>query len=216
MNKNYEEDEYIDEAGTGVSFTAFMTAVSFFFIGLLLTSNRNLQGPLRVPLYFLFISTYGFLYSTFVYANATGFTVRENRQRMKKHMYIGDLLSEYFGVYFLVLPIPFILYGFTDDLMLALLLLITGHVFFFCYHYLGYSVLEGFVPAWFMKVSVTVIISINVLNFSVFYQGIYTKHYILAGINGGFILSLFVLSFWWSETLNLEHLAQHREKRKDE
>ncbi len=210
MSKNYLEDEYTDEASTGVSFTAFMTAVSFFFIGLLLTGSENIQGSLRVPLYFLFISTYGFLYSTIIYANATAFAVREDRERMKKHMYIGDLLSEYFGVYFLVLPIPFILYSFTGDLMLALLLLTTGHVIFFCYHYLGYSVLEGFVPSWGMKLSVATIILINILNFFVFYQKRYIRHYILAGINACFILFLFIISFWHSETLNLEHLDQKK------
>lgn len=196
---------YLGEAQTGVNFTAFAAILVFFFIGLLLTGDARLRARLRIPLYYLFISAYGFLYSTLLYANASGVDIRQDEERLRKHMYMGDLIGELFGLYFLVLAIPMLVYGYTSDLALAVMLLITGHFAFFMYHHHGYSVLEGFLRPWKLKAAVAVIILLNVLNFVVFYQQENLLHYVVSGTNGTVIVLLFALCYR-AEDLRLTHL----------
>jgi hypothetical protein len=101
-------DLYMGETGASVSLTSFMTAVVVFFIGLLITGSPDLQVRLRIPLLFLFLSGLGFLYSTLIYANASGEVARLRQNEFRKQMSSGNITSEFLGVYCLVFAIPII------------------------------------------------------------------------------------------------------------
>ena len=133
------------EASLGVSTTSFLTAVGFFFIGLLLTGDKSLQLDLRVPLAFLFISAFGFLYSTLVYANASGEIARLNKHNFDRQMCVGNALSEYLGVYCLAFAAPLAVLGYSPDKVLSIVVFAISLSGWLLYHLLGYSILERYV-----------------------------------------------------------------------
>lgn len=126
MPKKEDMGLYQGEVQASVSFTTFMTAMTMFFIGLLLTQFGTFNPTVRIPVLFLVISTFGFLYSTLIYANASGEIARFEGRRAKSHMFIGNVLSEYLGVYMLVLALPLVINAVTADAFLQFSVLITA------------------------------------------------------------------------------------------
>ncbi|MFA6353431.1 MAG: hypothetical protein WCW93_00645 [Candidatus Paceibacterota bacterium] len=120
MTSNNKEDLnlYQAEVQTGVSLTSFMTAVTSFFLGLLITRIADMNITIKIPILFLIISTFGFLFSSIIYSNASGEITRLNGNKAKNYMLIGNVLSEYFGVYLLVLSIPLVINAVTSDIFL--------------------------------------------------------------------------------------------------
>lgn len=143
--EEFEDRElYMGESEISVSLTSFMTAVVFFFAGLLLTGSSDLQIRLRIPLLLLFISAFGFLYSALIYANASGEVARLNKNKFHRQMSAGNILSEYLGVYCLVFAIPIAVLGYSSDKIFSIIVLIVSVMGFVFYHILGYSILERY------------------------------------------------------------------------
>jgi len=126
MPKKEDMGLYMGEIQTGVSFTTFMTVMTMFFIGLLLTRFETFDPSVRIPVLFLVISTFGFLYSTLVYANASGEITRFDSRRAMRYMFIGNVISEYLGVYMLVFALPLVINAVTADLFLQYSVLIAA------------------------------------------------------------------------------------------
>ncbi|MBS3172362.1 hypothetical protein J4438_02170 [Candidatus Woesearchaeota archaeon] len=129
------------EVQVGVSITAFMTGVTIFFAGLLITNFENPTIAIEIPILFLIISTFGFLYSTLVYANASGELNHFNSNRFNKYMMIGNTVSEYIGVYFLVLCIPLVINVVTQSLFIKIATLTIALVGLIIYHSSGCSIM---------------------------------------------------------------------------
>lgn len=77
------------EIQTSVSLTSFLTAVTIFFVGLLITQFNSFEPSIKIPILFLIISTFGFLYSTLIYANASGKVSRLNQSDVNKDIVLG-------------------------------------------------------------------------------------------------------------------------------
>ena len=90
---------YQTQLGTDVSFASFLTAVVIFFTGLLLSQYNSFDPLIKVPISFLIVSTFGFLYASLILANAASEVSKENKEKYKRHMLTGYILSEYIGVY---------------------------------------------------------------------------------------------------------------------
>ena len=182
---------YMGEASISVSLTSFLTAVVVFFIGLLLTGDNEMQIRLRIPLVLLFLSAFGFLYSTLVYSNASGEVARLKKKEFGKQMSIGNILSEYFGVYCLVLSVPIVVLGYSPDKVLSVLVLVISILSFFAYHYLGYSILERYLPkkVWFY-LYLFVLISVYGFSFFSFFYDWMFGYYLSAGCS--IVLILFI------------------------
>lgn len=106
---------YQDQVQTYVSFTSFMTGVTVFFTGLLLTSYDDYDLTIRVPIAFLIISIFGFLYATLIYTGTAEEITNEREREFRRSMSLGDTLSEYLGVYLLVLSIPLVVNVISGD-----------------------------------------------------------------------------------------------------
>ena len=131
-----------DDISVSVSFTAFFTAVTIFFTGLLLTKFEVYDISVKIPILFLIISTFGFLYATLVFANTSGSLAHGKLERIDKQNRVGLRLSEYIGVYFLVLAIPLVINVITTDSFLRLSTLIVALVGLVIYHASGFSIME--------------------------------------------------------------------------
>lgn len=134
---------YQDEVQTGVNVTAFMTGVTIFFTGLLITKFESYDISIKIPILFLILSTFGFLYATLIYANASGDLARLQTARFHKEMNLGDSIGEYVGVYFLVLAIPLVMNVVTSDVFLRVSTLIVALGGLLVYHASGFSIMQN-------------------------------------------------------------------------
>lgn len=134
---------YQDEVQTGVNVTAFMTGVTIFFTGLLITRYESYDVSIKIPILFLILSTFGFLYATLIYANASGDLARLRTERFHKEMNMGDSIGEYIGVYFLVLAIPLVINVITSDIFLKASTLIVALGGLIIYHASGFSIMQN-------------------------------------------------------------------------
>ena len=161
------------EVSVGVSFTAFMTAVTIFFVGLLITKFESFDLSIKIPILFLIISTFGFLYSTLIYANASGTLSKMLIKNFDKNMLIGDVLSEYLGVYFLVLAVPLVINVITTDSFLRIATLIVALGGLLIYHISGFSLMDRH----FKRKHYWYLFLIIILEITLFYTQIYDLIY---------------------------------------
>lgn len=127
---------------TNVSFTSFFSAVVIFFVGLLLSKFETYDLSIKVPITFLIISVFGFLYATLVFANASEEISQKRVEKFKKHMLLGDALSEYLGIYMLVLSMPLAINVITTDTFLRAATISSALIGLAIYQFSHFSVLE--------------------------------------------------------------------------
>lgn len=142
MKKENNPEVLQAEIQVGVSITAFMTAVTIFFVGLLIANFDKYDISIRIPILFLIISTFGFLYSTLIYGNASGQVSRLKPEKFNKHMILGNSISEYIGVYLLILSMPLVINVITEDLFLRIATLTSAFAGLIMYHVSGFSIME--------------------------------------------------------------------------
>lgn len=155
---------YQTEVQTVVSFTAFMTAVVVFFTGLILTTIKNYDISIKVPVSFLLISIFGFLFSTLIYTNAATEISARRLKQAKEYIFWGDVLSEYLGVYMLVLSMPLVINVLVADEYLSFVALASSVGGLIIYHFLHFSIIERHFKEKYDKLS-AVLIAFAVLLF---------------------------------------------------
>ena len=133
---------YQDEVQVGVSVTSFMTGVTIFFVGLLITKFDSYDTSIKIPILFLILSAFGFLYSTLILANTSSQLSRLRTDTFHKSMNLGDSIGEYIGVYFLVLAIPLVINVITNDSFLRISTLLVSLGGLLIYHISGFSIMQ--------------------------------------------------------------------------
>jgi hypothetical protein len=198
---------YENEVSIDISFSALFTTVTLFFVGLLIKEFPPQEYGIcsEIPILFLIISACGFLYATLIYANATGvsliFKIRGHKLKRKyakkiwhhnkfeKCILLGTTISEYLGVYFLILSIPLVVNIVTENILLrvaTLILVLSGVV---VYHASGFSVMSRhFKCSHYRLLSIIIILEAG-LFLGQFFRIDYLA-YIFAGLLLLFILSL--------------------------
>ncbi|KKW19196.1 MAG: hypothetical protein UY63_C0018G0017 [Parcubacteria group bacterium GW2011_GWA2_51_10] len=119
-----------------------MAAVVLFFTGLILTKFENFDISIKVPISFLLISIFGFLYAALLYSSAAQEVSEYNEARFHRAVFLGDILSEYLGVYLLVISIPLVINLITDDLFLRLVSLSAALAGLAIYQFSSFSLVE--------------------------------------------------------------------------
>lgn len=211
---------YESEISVDISFTAFFTAIVLFFMGILLKSFSGEKYGILVelPILFLTISACGFLYSTLIYANATGkFILFKSKifskqiwakRRFERCLTMGTTVSEYFGVYFLILSIPLAVNVLAENIFLKMVILfmVMGGLLF--YHISGFCVMSRHFKRYhYAFLAVVVILEIILFIAQIFENA--TLAYFLTGILISFLFSLTVYI-----GLNSYKLIENLEKRK--
>ena len=196
---------YQTEVQTYVSFTSFMTAVVVFFTGLILTQFKSFDILIKVPVTFLIVSIFGFLYSTLIYTNAAC-DVREGKlEKANKHILFGDILSEYLGIYLLVFSIPLVINVLTTDTFLRMVTLLSSIGGFAVYQFSHFSVLERHFKNDHKKLSSLIIL----LGFLLFTSQIYAFYFV--EISMLFIVFILGITYFATET---KLFAKHKANRK--
>lgn len=190
------DPNYRSAAGAEVQFAAFMTAVALFFIGLLIDAGNAFNNPIRVPLIYLFISSFAFFYSALIYANISEESAAKKRRNKGKGVQFNwaNALSECLGVYCLGFAFPLVVVSYADNLVFPSIVLgvhILGYVF---YHAMGFSILERNLPFRIFIVFTSLILVLYILSV-VFYMYSHSFYFHLFSVVLGLLLLLtFIVS----------------------
>ena len=165
---NTEEtlSRYSAEADVGVSFGGLFSALTVFFTGLLISNYNSFSEYVRVPILFLVISTFGFVYATLIYANATAKLKSTELKSCEKAIRTADILSEFMGVYTLLISIPLVIPVVTDDVFLIYSVFISDVVGLIIYHLSSFDIVQEYYPrAHFFIVAVIIALMVALMFF---------------------------------------------------
>jgi len=181
-NKDQDLPLYQTQIQTYVGFTSFMTAVVVFFTGLLLTKFESFNISIKIPIAFLIISIFGFLYSTLIYANAAEEVSQKRVAKFKRHLLLGDCLSEYLGIYFLIFSIPLVINVVTTDQFLRIIAFASSMIGLAIYQFSHFSVMERH----FKKRNTSIGITILIFGLVLFLTHIYNFYFV-------FVSTIFII-----------------------
>lgn len=114
------------EIQVGVALSAFMGTVSLFFTGILIAQLKSFDQSIKVPIIFLIIATFSFIFSSTIYANAAGEITRHDPKRAHWYMAISNIVSEFLGLYLFVLAVPLVINAITSDQFLRLSVVVVA------------------------------------------------------------------------------------------
>ncbi len=190
---------------TYVGFTSFMTAVGIFFAGLLLSSFHNYDDTVKVPIAYLIISIFGFLYSSLIYASGSQEAALKREYPMRRDIALGDVISEYLGVYFLVISVPMVVGAVTNDLFLRSWTIFTTVAGLGVYQFSQASLVERhFEGGTFAK-----LISLFILSFTLalFVSQIYSFY--LVQISTVFIVLMLLVAYFAARRIVKRYRISH-------
>ena len=141
-NQDEPFDLYQGQVQTYAGFASFMSAAVFFFIGLLLTKFSSFDNSVKIPIIFLIISAFAFLYGGILYTGAADEVSRKKAERFHRVIRIGDSITEYVGIYLLVLAIPLVINAVTSDTYLRVATVLAAIVGLAVYQWSGFALAE--------------------------------------------------------------------------
>lgn len=189
---NTEEKNFrLSSIQTDVGLLSLMTVVGTFFVGALLPKFNTFDLSIKIPISFLIISTFGFLFSALIIANATSKILANDEAELKRHLHIGYAISEYVGIYLFILSVPLIISIITDDIYLRSVTFLAAIIGIGLYQFMGFSLLNRYFPKNYNKYSVLTIL----FGVALFCSQIYVFHFtLIASIFLAFILAVTIVA----------------------
>jgi len=139
QNKNQELSYEVE---VGVTFASFMSAVSLFFTGLLIAGFKSFDPTIKIPLLFLIISTFSFIFSASIYSNA-GVEVTAHRfSAVQKYLSYSNNILEFLGLYLFILATPLVIGAVTKDSFLRIASIVIALSGLFLYSQSDFSILH--------------------------------------------------------------------------
>lgn len=108
------------EVSVGVTFASLMGAISLFFTGVLLAQYKTFDNTIRVPLLYLIISTFSYIFAASIYSNAGAEISVDNISKVKKYLIYANNIFEFLGLYLLILATPLVVGAVTHDSFLRI------------------------------------------------------------------------------------------------
>ncbi len=195
--KKEKTEHLMNEIGISVSFTSFAAAIDFVFVGLLLTGDENVQMRLRIPIILLFLSAFGFIFATLIFANASGKIARSKNKVVRNYIETGNITSEYFGVYGLIFAVPLVILGYSPDKILSVIILVIAILGFSIYQFMHFSILSRLFNGTKFYFIVLTILALLTTSFILFYLNFNLLYQIIA------ILLVIVLFFLYFISLRI-------------
>lgn len=132
----------ISQIQTDVSLVSFLSVISIFFIGALLPQFNSYDLSVKIPISFLILATFAFLFSGLILSNATHKVYEGNSRKVEKYLAHGYAISEYMGVFLFVLSVPLTISIITSDLYLKITTFFAAILGLSLYQLMGFSMLE--------------------------------------------------------------------------
>lgn len=137
-----DKDGLTGEVTVGVTFASLMSAVSLFFTGILVAQYSSFDKTIRVPLIFLIISTFSFIFAASIYSNASSEITLGKLKLVEKYMIYAKNIVELLGLYLFILATPLVIGAVTKDNFLRTSTIIIAIVGFGLYSQSKFSVLQ--------------------------------------------------------------------------
>lgn len=156
--RNNKNQELSYEVEVGVTFASFMSAVTLFFTGLLIAQFRSFDITIKIPLLFLIISTFSFIFSASIYSNA-GVEVTAHRfQAVQKYLSYANNILEFLGLYLFILATPLVIGAVTKDSFLRVATIVIALTGLTLYSQSDFSILHKELPNKAHKLLITLMI----------------------------------------------------------
>ncbi len=180
---------YQTQLQTYVSFSSVMIAVCVFFVGFLLASFHSYDISIKVPIAFLIIALFSFLYATLIYTGSSAEVTLQNHKKFLRATFLGDAISEYLGVYLLVCSIPLTINAITSDTFLRFVTLGAAAIGLTVYQLSNISMIEIHFPKGYKIMSFVASILLVLLSVG----QIYHFHFVL--FSSIFLVFAFILAY---------------------
>lgn len=141
-----DKDGLSAEISVGVTFSSLMGAVSLFFTGVLISQYQSFDSTIKVPLLFLIISTFSFIFSATIYSNASTEITLNKLKVVEKYMVYAKNIVEFLGLYPLILSMPLVIGAVTKDGFLRMTTTVVALVGMALYSQSKFSTLEKQLP----------------------------------------------------------------------
>jgi len=108
-------DSFNWEVSVGVTFASLMGAIALFFTGAVISQYSSFDGTMRIPLLFLIISTFSYIFAASIYSNAGIEITLKKADKVKKYLGYANNIFEFLGLYLLIIATPLVVGSVTDD-----------------------------------------------------------------------------------------------------
>lgn len=126
----------------GVTYASLMSAVSLFFTGILISQYRTFDSSIKVPIIFLIISTFSFIFSATIYSNAGNEITLNKLATVEKHLIYAKNVVEILGLYLFIFATPLVIGAVTRDSFVRSSTVVVALVGFALYSQSRFSTLE--------------------------------------------------------------------------
>ncbi len=137
-----EKDGLSQEVSIGVTYSSLMSAVALFFTGVVISQFNSFDQSIKVPLIFLIISTFSFIFSATIYTNASTEITVNKIKLVEKYLIYGKNLMEIMGLYPFILATPLVVGAVTNDSFIKVATTIIAIVGFTLYSQSKFSILQ--------------------------------------------------------------------------
>jgi len=146
------------EVSVGVTFGSFMSAVALFFTGAVISQYHVFDETIKIPLLFLIISTFSFIFSASIYSNA-GVEITNNQlKKVERYLVYANNIFEFLGLYLFVLATPLVISAITHDSFLRTTTVAVALTALGLYSNSSFSILHKEFPAKTPKLVITLLI----------------------------------------------------------
>ena len=132
-----------DQIQTDVSLISFLSVISVFFLGSLLPEFSSYDLSVKIPISFLIVSTFAFVFSALILSNSGQLINEGNQRRVEKHVSYGYAISEYLGVFLFILSVPLTISVITSDYYLRFVTFCASILGMAVYEFGGFSLLNN-------------------------------------------------------------------------
>jgi N-acetylglutamate synthase-like GNAT family acetyltransferase len=158
-----DKSTFIAELEVGASYASLMSATSLFFTGILISQYKSFSATIKVPLIYLIISTFSFIFAATIYSNA-GSELTLNRMRaVEKYMIYAKNIVELMGLYLFILAVPLVIGAVTQDSFLRTSTIVIAIVGFTFYSQSKFSILEKELSPRYKRYLSTVVVLLALL-----------------------------------------------------
>jgi GNAT superfamily N-acetyltransferase len=137
-----DKSTFIAEIEVGASYASLMSATSLFFTGILISQYRSFNATIKVPLIYLIISTFSFIFAASIYSNAGNELTLNKIRAVEKYRIYAKNIVELLGLYLFILAVPLVIGSVTQDSFLRTSTIAVAIVGFTLYSRSKFSVLD--------------------------------------------------------------------------
>lgn len=173
-NKEIMEDKegLSSEVIVGVTFASLMGAITLFFTGILIAEFHSFDSTIRVPLLYLIIATFSYIFAASIYSNAGVEVTVNNHHKVKNYLIYANNIFEFLGLYLLTLATPLVIGAVTEDSFLRVATIIVGLCGLALYSSSNFSILSKELRSRRQRhiVTATIIVLAVIMYFSQYFE----------------------------------------------